>query len=158
MTNPTRPIAISLAAAVAMLLVAPPSHAGQPLKVTLDKAEVLPLKDAASVVLVANPQIADVVLERGKLLFVLGKREGETRLYVYGDQGQRLLERDIVVVPRHERTVTVMRGTRPMDYACDGRCTAVGAAGDAPNEVTPAAAPQPAPQGAAPAPATTPAP
>lgn len=161
--------ATAMAIAMAMLLTATTGQAaqpeaGRPLRVMLDKAEVLPLSGNASVVLVANPQIADVVLERGRLLFVLGKRPGETRLYVYGDKGQRLIERDVVVVPQHERTVTITRGTRATDYGCEARCAPLGfsagvieaaATGDAPS---PTAAPQPVAATPAPAPVTTPAP
>lgn len=116
-----------MATLAALLTAAAPGHAGQPetgqpLRVALDKAEVVRLDGAATVVLVANPRIADVVLERGKILFILGRQPGETRLYVYGDNGQRLIERDIIVVPAHERIVTITRGTRVTDYGCDARC------------------------------------
>lgn len=158
-----RLIALSVTAAGLMIVAAGPAGAADnhALRVTLDKAEVVPLAGAASVVLVANPSIADVVLERGRLLFVLGKREGETRLYVYGDNGQRLIERDVVVVPQHERTVTVTRGTRAIHYACDGRCATLRPGPAAADEVAPAAEPALAPGAqpvVTPAAATTPAP
>lgn len=161
--------AIVVAFALAMLLgvttgQAAQSETARPLRVMLDKAEVLPLSGNAAVVLVANPQIADVVLERGRLLFVLGKRAGETRLYVYGDKGQRLIERDILVVPHHERTVTITRGTRATDYGCEARCAPLGfsagtgeAATSADGPVT-AAVGQPATAAPAAPPVTTPAP
>ncbi|HUN51128.1 MAG TPA: pilus assembly protein N-terminal domain-containing protein, partial [Candidatus Sulfotelmatobacter sp.] len=77
-----------------------------------------------TVVLIANPDIADVVLEQGHILFVLGKHPGETRLFVYDNNGNRLLERDVVVVPENERAVTVTRAVDPTEYSCDPRCVA----------------------------------
>ncbi len=96
-----------------------------PLRVALDKAEVISLSASASVVLIANPQIADVVVEHNRLVFVVGKRPGETRLYVYSDAGRPLLEREVVVVPQDERAVTIVRDTQPTTYSCDPRCIAV---------------------------------
>ena len=95
------------------------------LRVTVNKAEVVSLGGTASVVLVANPQIADVVLERNNLLFVLGKQPGETRLYVYNGAGKPMLEREIVVVPQADRTVTVVRDGQPNEYSCAPRCVSL---------------------------------
>ncbi len=95
------------------------------LRVTVNKAEVVSLGGTASVVLVANPQIADVVLERNNLLFVLGKQPGETRLYVYNGSGRPMLEREIVVVPQADRTVTVVRDGQPNEYSCAPRCVSL---------------------------------
>jgi Flp pilus assembly secretin CpaC len=109
------------------------------LRVTMSKAEVITLNGAASVVMVANPQIADVVLERNNLLFVLGKQPGETRLYVYNGAGKPMLEREIVVVPQGERTVTILRNGQPDDYSCAPRCVSLDRRAAAPAAATPAA-------------------
>lgn len=98
---------------------------GRTLRVTMSKAEVLTLNGTASVVMVANPQIADVVLERNNLLFILGKQPGETRLYVYNGSGKPMLERDVVVVPQGDRTVTIMRDGQPNEYSCAPRCVSL---------------------------------
>jgi Flp pilus assembly secretin CpaC len=101
-----------------------PDH--RTLRVTVDKAEVMKVDGSAAVVLVANPAIADVVVERNHLVFVIGRRPGETRLYIYGANGKALVEREIVVVPQGDRAVTVIRDTQPTSYSCDPRCTPVG--------------------------------
>jgi Flp pilus assembly secretin CpaC len=130
---------------------------GATLRVTVDKAEVVKVDGTASVVLVANPQIADVVVERNHLVFVVGKRPGETRLYIYSAGGKALLEREIVVVPQGDRAVTVIRDTQATSYSCDPRCLAVsrsagtGAAssGSAPAPSVPAATSAPGPTASA---------
>jgi Flp pilus assembly secretin CpaC len=125
------------------------------LRVTVDKAEVIKVDGTASVVLVANPQIADVVVERNQLVFVVGRRPGETRLYIYSASGKPLLEREIVVVPQGDRSVTVIRDTQPTSYSCDPRCIAVGqrptgsgttSTGSAPTPLTPTLGPTAAAQ------------
>jgi Flp pilus assembly secretin CpaC len=110
------------------------------LRVTMNKAEVITLNGAASVVMVANPQIADVVLERNNLLFVLGKQPGETRLYVYNGSGKAMLEREVVVVPQGDRAVTILRDGQPSDYSCAPRCVSLDRRAAAPAAAIPAAA------------------
>jgi Flp pilus assembly secretin CpaC len=125
------------------------------LRVIVDKAEVVKVDGSASVVLVANPQIADVVVERNHLVFVVGRRPGETRLYVYSASGKALLEREIVVVPQGDRTVTITRDVQPTSYSCDPRCTAVGQRPGAGSTATIGGALAPASTPAAPAPGPT---
>ena len=160
---------LSSARAAALLTIALLATAVQParsfaetqtMRVPLDKAEVVNLKTAPSVVLVANPAIADVVVERNHLLFVVGKQAGETRLYIYGDHGQVVLERDVIVVPQEERAVTVFRDTASTSYSCDRRCMAVGGADGTPGapQAAPAGGSAPAAAPAAPAPAASAAP
>jgi Flp pilus assembly secretin CpaC len=151
-----------IATLAALLLAAPSSRAAAPeraLHVATDNAEVLNLADAPAVVLVANPQIADVVVEQGHLIFVIGKRPGQTRLFVYGAGGKAIIERDVVVVPPRDREVTIIRVTTATDYSCDPHCVPLGPepqisagapAGLPPAPSAPAAAPY-APAAAAPA-------
>ena len=152
---------LAAAALAAMTLTASAGHAA-PLRVTLSKAEVVSIDGTAAVVLIADPSIADVVLEQGHILFVLGKTTGETRLFVYDDKGNRLLERDVVVVPQGERAVTVTRDIQPTEYTCDPRCVAAektGGGHGAGPAASPPAAPQPAPMhGEGPSAETPPAP
>lgn len=132
-------IGTGVALALALALPAAAAESGRTLRVPVDKAEVVPLGGQAGVVLVANPAIADVVLEKNNLLFVLGKRPGETRLYVYNTAGKAMLERDIVVMPGGERTVTIVRDVRASQYSCDPRCIGLGVEGAAPAAPAPKA-------------------
>lgn len=152
----------ALIASLAALLLAAPAYPvaaspAQTLRVAVDKAEVVALGETPAVALVANPKIADIVVEQGRLIFVIGKTAGETRLYVYGAGGRPLVERDVVVVPQADHAVTVIRDTLSTDYSCDPRCVALGAVptvGIPPATSSPAAPASAAPAGgAAPAPA-----
>jgi hypothetical protein len=144
----------------ALVLVAPlafPAFAQtrqtEPLRIPVDKAEALTLDPASAVVLIANPAIADVVLERNHLLFVLGKTPGATSLFVYSEAGRPLVEREVVVVPQDNRVVTITRETTPTDYYCEPRCVATSAVpggGAAAGGAAPAGAPATGAAGAAP--------
>lgn len=151
----------TLIAALTGLMLAPATGRAEvperALHVATDNAQVVDLADAPAMVLVANPQIADVVVEQGHLIFVIGKRPGQTRLFVYGAGGRPMLERDVVVVPPRDREVTIIRVTTATEYSCAPRCVALTAepnsadqAGGAAPSAPAAAAPPSAP--AAPAP------
>ncbi|HUH84088.1 MAG TPA: pilus assembly protein N-terminal domain-containing protein [Stellaceae bacterium] len=116
-----------LLAALTTFAASAQTSPSKPLRVPVDKAEVLTLDAASAVVLIANPAIADVVLERNHLLFVLGKTPGATNLFVYSEAGRPLLDREIVVVPQDNRVVTITREITPTDYYCEPRCVATSA-------------------------------
>ena len=123
-------LGIALLATAGVTMLGPVRGAAQPqrdaaLRVIVDKAEVINVAGTPSVVLIANPQIADVIVEHNRLVFVVGKSPGETRLYVYDNAGRRLLEREVVVVPEDDRAVTVVRDTLPTNYSCNPRCVSL---------------------------------
>lgn len=92
------------------------------LRVTVDHATVLTLAAAPAVVLIADPQVADIVDERNNLMFVLGRKPGATNLLAFDGSGRRLLDREIVVVPENANTVTVTRANDQTEYICAPRC------------------------------------
>ncbi len=114
-------------AVILTALLALPSSAGaETLTVTLDKTLVLRPSEPVSVVMVGNPEIADVTAESPRLIFVIGLAAGETNLLMLDDSGKELASYDVVVVPERERHVTVHRGADGVStLSCDPRCTGV---------------------------------
>lgn len=131
-----------------------------PLHVTVNHAEVVTLSDKAAVVLIANPDIADVISERNNVIFIVAHKPGATNLLVYDNAGKRLFEREVVVTAPEASTVTVTRLTDQSEYACNPRCTFSQHLAGAPTADSGAAnappAPPPAPPQAA-APSSSPA-
>jgi hypothetical protein len=110
-------------AVFAVAVLAAPAWAQQgPLHVSVNHAAAITLDAAAAVVLIADPEVAEIVNERNNLMFVLGRKPGATNLLVYDNAGKRLLEREVVVVPQDAHTVTITRETDQTDYICDPRC------------------------------------
>ena len=102
------------------------STSGQTINVSVNEAEILRLDQPASIILVANPTIADVAIETNQLLFLLGRRPGETSLIILDDEGQEILSQPIVVTPQMDRHVTIQRGIGGQSTMnCDPRCLAV---------------------------------
>ena len=102
------------------------SAVAETLTVTLDKTTVLrPAKDV-SIVMVGNPDIADVSVESARLVFVIGLTVGETNLLLLNRKGREIASYDIVVAPELGRHVTVNRGADSVPtLSCDPRCTGV---------------------------------
>ena len=92
------------------------------LHVTINHAQAIKLQAAATVALIANPDIADIVNEKNNLIFVLGRKPGATNLLVYDNAGKQLLSREIVVGPEEANMVTITRDTDPTTYLCEPRC------------------------------------
>lgn len=113
-----------------MLLAALPALAAEPVIVTVHQAKLLRLQRAAEVVMIANPTIANVVVESPQLIFVLGLEPGETSLHILDGRGNEILRSAVVVVPTAERTVTVYRANNLEEatYSCAPRCATVGTA------------------------------
>lgn len=65
--------------------------------VSVGEAELFRYQGVASSVFVADPEIADVQVPADGTVLVLGKRSGQTTLFVLGADGKTLLQRRVVV-------------------------------------------------------------
>ena len=115
--------------------------------VVVNKARILRLEGEADVVLVANPEIADVVIDSPRLLFVLGLTTGETSLLVLDEERDEILITNIRVVsteakatlPEQDADVTrvkLLRRTEQSTLECTPRCSE-GAGGGTPQVAGP---------------------
>jgi Flp pilus assembly secretin CpaC len=136
--------------AVLALTAFPAAAQQRMIQVAVNTAELVQLETAPGSVLVANPTIADVVVEGGKQVFVLGKTPGETQLYILGPNGGTMLRAMVSVVPQTARHMTIIRGTDESQLHCAPRCAAVAGQEKKPGGGSPAPGPAPA---AAPPPA-----
>jgi len=116
------------AAVTAGILTAIASTAAmaETLNVRLDKAEILRLDIPASIVIVGNPDIADVTVENPNMLFLTGLTAGETNLIVLDHNGDAIMEYDLIVVSETDRQVTVHRNVDVLtSFSCKPRCIEV---------------------------------
>lgn len=112
--------------AVLALAASPAAAQQRMIEVAINAAELVRLDAEPGSVLVANPAIADVVVEGGKQVFVLGKAPGETQLYVLDRNGGTMLRAMVSVVPQTARHMTIIRGTEESQIHCAPRCAEVG--------------------------------
>jgi len=96
------------------------------INVVANRAELVPLQQPAGSVLVANPAIADVVIEGGNRLFILGRAPGETQVFVLDMQGATLVNAVVSVRPPGANHMTIIRGTEESNIYCSPRCASTG--------------------------------
>ena len=101
--------------------------------VTVHKGAILRMRPQrpAKIVLVADPEIADVVIESPLLIFILGRQPGVTNLFVLDEKEREIHNLDIVVRPNEEDPVSVHRGTKETTLNCAPRCHVVATPGAA---------------------------
>ncbi|WP_372424218.1 pilus assembly protein N-terminal domain-containing protein [Salinarimonas chemoclinalis] len=93
------------------------------LTVFLDHAKVIRLPERTQTVIVGNPFIADVTVQRNGILVVTGKAYGATNLIALDAQGLLLAESMVSVqAPLEDSVVVVQRGLDRESYSCTPDC------------------------------------
>jgi len=94
--------------------------------VTVDHAKVIRLPERTQTVVVGNPMIADVTVQKNGILVVTGKSYGVTNLIALDGAGGLLAESLISVQGATEALVTVLRGkerdVERQTYTCTPTC------------------------------------
>ena len=102
-----------------------PAAAAETMTIAVDKSRMVRLSHDAGVVMIANPEIADVAIESPRLVFVLGRAPGVTSLSILDDDGKTMVRSDVIVVPNSEGYVTMHRATTEFTFICVPRCAQV---------------------------------
>ena len=112
----------------------PTAVAAKKLRVDINKMKVIELNRPATVVSVANPNIADITVQSPRVILVIGKATGETTIHISHKDG-RLLSYDVFVSPSTVDKVTVHLGSSAVQtLQCLPRCIPVGELGSGPKK------------------------
>jgi Flp pilus assembly secretin CpaC len=116
---------IAFALALAMTAATPLTAAAQSrsMEVEIDRVQRVQLRGAASSVIVANPDVADVTVVDASTLFITGRGFGSTELVVVDAIGRTLFQTVVNVTSPAEGHVRVWRGGQSVDMACGASCT-----------------------------------
>jgi Flp pilus assembly secretin CpaC len=103
---------------------APDSGRGAPgdVSVVVDRAKIIRLPERTQTVVVGNPGIADVTLQRNGIVVLTGKSYGLTNLIALDAAGNMLAESTVRVQAPTEALVVVQRGLERESYSCTPRC------------------------------------
>ena len=98
------------------------AQAGETIVVLLDQAKISKLPERTQTVIVGNPGIADVTVQKNGVLVVTAKNYGVTNLIALDAMGAVLSESTIRVQGPTDTVVTVMRGAERSSYSCAPDC------------------------------------
>lgn len=90
--------------------------------VAVDHARVIRLPEKTATVIVGNPIVADVSVQKNGVLVVTGKSFGTTNLIALDSSGAMLAESHISVRASSESIMTVQRGLDRESYSCTPHC------------------------------------
>lgn len=92
------------------------------IQIEVGRAKTLRLDRIPSTIMFGNPDVADIVIERDGLIFLIGLRAGQTSLHLLDQNGASLLTTDIVVRPENRSQVTFFQGALETTYYCNPQC------------------------------------
>ncbi len=101
---------------------APASSQLETVAVVVDHARVIRLPQKTTTVIVGNPIIADVSIQKNGVLVVTGKSFGVTNLIALDSNGAMLAESHISVRAPTESVMMVQRGLERESYSCTPHC------------------------------------
>jgi Flp pilus assembly secretin CpaC len=135
--NVSRPLlrdAFFSALMMAALIGAPPSASAngtETVLVTVDHAKVIKLPEKAQTVVIGNPIVADVTVQKNGVMIVTGKSFGVTNLIALDASGNMIAESLVRVRAPSENVLTVQRGMDRESYSCAPNCQPSVQLGDA---------------------------
>ncbi|MET3889672.1 Flp pilus assembly secretin CpaC [Bosea sp. OAE506] len=99
--------------------------------VMVDHAKVVRLPEKAQTVIIGNPAIADVAVQKNGVMIVTGKSFGVTNLIALDASGGLLAESLVRVGADSDAVLTVQRGLDRESYSCTPICQPAAQLGDA---------------------------
>ncbi len=90
--------------------------------VVVDQAKVIRLPEKTQTVIVGNPLIADITVQKNGILVVTGKSFGVTNFIALDSSGGMLAESRVTVRASTDAVVTVQRGMDRESYSCAPQC------------------------------------
>lgn len=116
---------------VGFLTLATVDQSRADVEVIVDQAKVIRLPTGVSTVVIGNPMIADISVQRSGIAIVTGKTYGVTNMIIMDGRGTTLSEEQVVVRAPEKSLVTVQRGMDRETLTCSPLCEKTVKVGDA---------------------------
>lgn len=100
------------------------------LSVTVDRAKVIKLPEKTQTVIIGNPGVADISIQKNGVVVLTGKSFGVTNFIALDSSGGMIGESMVSVSAPNDSTVMVQRGMDRQTYSCTPVCQPSVALGD----------------------------
>jgi Flp pilus assembly secretin CpaC len=124
---------LAVRAACAILLGAAavaPAAAVDSIVVQTDRAQVLKMPPKATTIVIGNPMIADIAVQKNGSMILTGKSYGVTNLIAQDSSGAVIGESLIRVEASADNVIVVQRGMERETYSCAPHCQPTLSLGD----------------------------
>lgn len=101
------------------------------LTVVVDRAKVIRLPERTQMVVIGNPAVADIAVQKNGIVVLTGKSFGTTNFLALDAAGNMLAEANVSVKAPSDSTLVVQRGLDRYTYSCTPACQPSVALGDA---------------------------
>jgi Flp pilus assembly secretin CpaC len=101
--------------------------------VTVDRAKLIRLPEKTQTVVIGNPSVADIAVQKNGVVVLTGKSFGVTNFIALDSQGGMIGESMVSVVAPTDGTLTVQRGLERQTYSCTPICQPSVTLGDSTN-------------------------
>ncbi len=98
--------------------------------VNMDRAKLVRLPDGAATIVVGNPAIADISMQRNGVVVITGRRAGRTNFIALDRKGAIISETMVVVALSNDGRVVLRRGVEATSYDCFSECLPAALYGD----------------------------
>lgn len=92
------------------------------LNVVVDQAKVARIPAGTQTVVVGNPAIADVTIQKSGVMVVTGKTFGTTNMITLDSNGALISEVRLQVLPHNDAIMVLHKGTERESYNCSPNC------------------------------------
>ncbi|CAN1530943.1 Pilus formation protein, N-terminal [Rhabdaerophilaceae bacterium] len=124
----------ALALVIGLAIVTPAGATERPeldqIAVSLDQAKLLKLPAGTETIIIGNPAIADVSLQRNNIVVITGRTAGRTNFIALDASGTIISESMVSVAAARGAGVLVQRGMEASSYHCAPNCLPTLALGD----------------------------
>lgn len=123
-------VLIAGATLVAAMTASTATAVADDLIVRYDQSQLLRMPREIADVIVGNPSIADVSVQRGNLLIVTGKTFGVTNIIALDDERNVIHDQRVVVQRDERRVVNLHKGSQRESFTCSPNCSPTITIGD----------------------------
>lgn len=109
---------------------APDAPTSDSIQVTLDQAKLVKLPTGAETIVIGNPAIADVTVQKNGVMVITGRTAGRTNFIALDSAGAIISESTVSVTNMTQGRVVILRGTDQSSYDCSPNCLPTIALGD----------------------------